>query len=291
VPEGDTVWLAGHRLAAALAGQTLVRGELRHPRWAAVDLAGVPVTGVVSVGKHLLTRLGDGRSLHTHFRMDGAWHLYRPGRRWPGPAHQVRAVLAVPDRVAVGYRLHDMALVPTAEEHRLIGHLGPDLLGPNWGPEQAAEAARRLAAEPDRELGPALLDQTVLAGVGNLYQTEVCFLLGVSPWSPVSGVDPAAAVALCRQLLLRNAARPEQSTTGELRRGAQHWIFGRAGRGCLRCGTVVRSAVQRSAAPGSAAPEHERISYWCPTCQPGPHPAAALSRSGTAARATRRPDR
>ncbi|HEY2763858.1 MAG TPA: DNA-formamidopyrimidine glycosylase family protein, partial [Pseudonocardiaceae bacterium] len=164
MPEGDTVWLTGRRLGAALAGGTLVRGELRHPRLATTNLTGTAVREVVSVGKHLLTRLGDGRSLHTHLRMDGAWHLYRPGQRWRGPDHQVRAILAVPDRVAVGFRLHDMALVPSDQEHRLIGHLGPDLLGPGWGPEPESEAVRRLTAQPDRELGLTLLDQTVLAG-------------------------------------------------------------------------------------------------------------------------------
>jgi endonuclease-8 len=270
VPEGDTVWLAGRRLAEALATRTLVHGELRHPRLSTVELAGVPVDEVVSVGKHLLTRFGDGRTLHTHFRMDGSWHLYRPGEVWRGPRHQVRAVLEVVDRVAVGFRLHDMALVPTAQEHRLVGHLGPDLLGADWGPGQEAEATRRLAATPERELGLALLDQTVMAGVGNLYKTEVCFLLGVSPWSPVSAVDPAAAVALSRRLLLRNAEHPEQSTTGELARGAQHWVFERTGRACARCGDVVRRATQGTGAGRAGA---ERIAYWCPTCQPGPHPA------------------
>lgn len=265
MPEGDTVWLAGRRLATALAGRTLVSGELRHPRLATVELAGVTVDDVVSVGKHLLTRFGDGRTLHTHLRMDGAWHLYRPGRAWRGPGHQVRAVLTVPDRVAVGFRLHDMALVPTAQEHRLVGHLGPDLLGPGWGPEQEAEAARRLAAQPDRELGPALLDQTVMAGVGNLYKTEVCFLLGVSPWSPVATVDPASAVRLSHDLLARNAEHPEQSTTGETARRAQHWVFERTGRECLRCGDVVRRATQGRGT-------QQRVSYWCPGCQPGPHP-------------------
>ena len=128
MPEGDTVYLAGKRLHEALAGRELVRGELRHPRLSTVDLAGLGVLAVASVGKHLFTRFGDGRSLHTHFRMDGSWHLYRPGRRWKGPDHQVRAVLAVPDRVAVGFRLHDMALLPTERESDLVGHLGPDLL-------------------------------------------------------------------------------------------------------------------------------------------------------------------
>ncbi len=269
MPEGDTVWLTGRRLDAALRGQRLMRGELRHPRLATTDLAGRVVHGVTSVGKHLLTRFDDRRSLHTHLRMDGAWHLYPPGRRWRGPDHQVRAVLATADRVAVGFRLHDMALVPTASEHLLVGHLGPDLLGEGWGPAAEAEAVRRLGAQPSRELGLALLDQRVLAGLGNLYQTEVCFLLGVSPWTPVSGIDPAEAVRLSRDLLARNAERPEQSTTGALGREQQHWAFERGGQPCRRCGTRIRVSVQLP----PEDPVQQRIAYWCPTCQPGPHPS------------------
>jgi len=275
VPEGDTVRLTGRRLDAALRGQRLVRGELRHPRLATTDLAGLVVHGVVSVGKHLLTRFDDGMSLHTHLRMDGSWHLYPPRRRWRGPDHQVRAVLATADRVAVGFRLHDMALVPTASEHLLVGHLGPDLLGDDWGPAAEAEAVRRLGMQPSRELGVALLDQRVLAGVGNLYKTEVCFLLGASPWTPVSEVDVAEAVRLSRDLLARNAERPEQSTTGALGRGQQHWVFERADRPCRRCGSAIRTA--RQAPPD--APVQERVTYWCPTCQPGPQPRRTAART------------
>lgn len=265
MPEGDTVHLAARRLDAALTAHRLVRGELRHPRLSTHDLAGLAVRGVASVGKHLLTRFDDGTSLHSHLRMDGAWHLYEPGRRWRGPGHQVRAVLAVPDQVAVGFRLHDMALVPTEQEHRLVGHLGPDLLADDWGAVIEAEAVRRLAAQPDREIGLALLDQTVLAGIGNLYKSEVCFLLGISPWSPVGRVDAAGAVTLARQLLVRNAGRPEQSTTGDLARHAQHWVYRRAGLTCRRCGDIVQSAIQGSDLL-------ERTAYCCPTCQPGARP-------------------
>ncbi|MCP2256945.1 endonuclease-8 [Streptoalloteichus tenebrarius] len=265
MPEGDTVYLAGRRLHAALARQRLTRGELRHPRLSSVDLAGRVVLGVHSVGKHLLFRFDDGTTLHTHFRLDGAWHLYRPEERWRGPTHQVRAVLANEHRVAVGFRLHDMALVPTSDECRLVGHLGPDLLDPAWGRQQEDEAVERLLRDPDREIGLALLDQTAVAGLGNLYKTEVCFLLGVTPWTPVSDVDVRSAVRWSRKLLLRNAARPEQSTTGELGRDAQHWVFERTGRPCRRCGAPVRSAEQGSGL-------RERVAYFCPTCQHGPRP-------------------
>ena len=266
MPEGDTVYLAGKRLHAALAGRQLLRGELRHPRLAEQDLAGRTVLGVKSVGKHLLTRFDDGRSLHSHFRMDGAWHLYRPGMAWRRPAHEARAVLATEERVAVGFALHDLELVPTAAEGRLVQHLGPDLLDPQWTEEHAARAAAALAADPDRELGLALLDQRVMAGVGNLYKCETCFLRGVTPWTPARDVaDPAAMIALARELLLRNADRPQQSTTGLLGRGEQHWVFERTGLPCRRCGTRVRCADQGESV-------YARPVYWCPRCQVGPHP-------------------
>ncbi|HJT03733.1 MAG TPA: DNA-formamidopyrimidine glycosylase family protein [Pseudonocardiaceae bacterium] len=265
MPEGDTVYAAGKRLENALRGQRLVRGELRHPRLVEHDLAGLTVTGVHSVGKHLFTRFDDGRSLHTHFRMDGSWHLYRLGQRWRRPNHQARAVLTTLDRIAVGFCLHDMALLATRDEHRLVGHLGPDLLKPTWDGDDAAHAAKRLRDHPDIEIGQALLDQRIMAGVGNLYKTEICFLLGLSPWLAVREVDPDAVVALARRLLLANADRPEQSTTGELARGAQHWVYGRSGQPCRRCGTRVIRASQGDDV-------YARNTYYCPCCQPGPHP-------------------
>ncbi|GAA3840302.1 endonuclease VIII [Saccharothrix violaceirubra] len=263
MPEGDTVFLAGHRLNEALAGRTLVRGELRHPRWATADLGGREVSEVRSVGKHLFTRFSDGLSLHSHFRMDGAWHLYRPGERWKRPVHQVRALLEIVDRVVVGFALHDLELLPTAHEDRIVGHLGPDLLAEGWSDAHETEAVARLVTEPDRELGLALLDQRVVAGIGNLYKAEVCFLLGVSPWSAVRTVDARDAVRLSRKLLLANAWHPEQTTTGLSVRGRQHWVFERQGRPCLRCGTRVRVS-------GQGAGVRERPAYWCPRCQPGP---------------------
>src|SRR5690606_23378855 len=226
VPEGDTVHLTAKRLRAALAGHVLQRGELRHPKLVEHDLSGRTVLDVRSVGKHLFTRFDDDRSLHSHLRLDGSWHLYRPGMRWQRPAHQARAVLETAERTAVGFNLHDLELLPTAEEQRLVGHLGPDLLDPEWGEEHAAEALRRFTARGASELGLVLLEQRVMAGMGNLYKTEVCFLLGLSPWTLVRDVpDPAAAIALSRELLLRNADRPQQSTTGDLARGRQTWVF------------------------------------------------------------------
>ena len=127
MPEGDTVWLAAQRMNTALAGATLTKGELRVPQLATVDLAGATVTEVVPRGKHMLTRFADGRTLRTHYRMDGSWHIYRKGAPWKGgPAHSIRAVLSTGEWDCVGYRLHDMTIVPTSAEADLVGHLGPE---------------------------------------------------------------------------------------------------------------------------------------------------------------------
>ncbi|HEX3781553.1 MAG TPA: DNA-formamidopyrimidine glycosylase family protein [Pseudonocardiaceae bacterium] len=268
MPEGDTVFRTARALDAALAGSVLVEAQIRHPRLATVELAGRTVLGVVSVGKHLFIRFdGDARglSLHSHLRMDGSWRVSAPGERWRAPGHQVRVVLTTARSVAIGVLVHDLALLRTDREDQLVGHLGPDLLGADWDDDSVAEAVSRLTIEPSRELGIALLDQTVLAGVGNVYRSEVCFLLGTSPWTPVSAIDPERAVRLCHTLLLRNATRPVRSTTGDTTPGRQLWVYRRGGRPCLRCGTPVRSAEQGRDVP-------PRVAWFCPTCQPGPRP-------------------
>jgi endonuclease-8 len=150
-------------------------------------------------------------------------------------------------------------------EDDVVGHLGPDVLGPDW---DAAEAVRRLLAHPEREVGLALLDQRLLAGLGNLYRTEVLFLQGLTPWVRVADVpDLPALVERGRRLMAANRGRWEQSTTGSLRTGEMHWVFERAGRPCRRCGT-------RPAVGGAGRAARARLSYWCPHCQRGPAPAA-----------------
>ena len=265
MPEGDTVFLTGKRLTEALSGRPLTRAEIRHPRLSTVELSGRTVREVHTVGKHLFVRFDNELSLHHHLKMDGSWYVQGPADKRRGRDHDIRVILATSERMAIGYRLHDLALLPTKSESELVGHLGPDLLGADWDDAALAEAVRRLAAQPDQEIGLALQDQRVMAGVGNLYRVEVCFLLGVSPWTRVSTVDSARAVALCRKLLLRNAWRPEQSTTGETARGRQHFVYQRTGKGCLRCGTAIRVAMQGSDV-------RERGTWFCPKCQPGPHP-------------------
>ena len=252
----------------ALAGRQLVRTDFRVPRLATVDLAGQTVTEVVSRGKHLLTRTDAGMTLHTHFRMDGSWHLYRSGSRWAGgPAWQVRVVLANAEWEAVGYRLPVVGLIGTADEQTVVGHLGPDLLGADW---DEGEAVRRIASCPQREIGPALLDQRNLAGIGNLYKAETLFLSGITPWTHVGDVDDLTAVVRrAHRLLQANKHHPQQSTTGNTRKGEEHWVFERAGRPCRRCGRRIATAKQAE----SGQAEQARISYWCPSCQRGPAPA------------------
>jgi endonuclease-8 len=274
VPEGDTVWLAAKRMNTALAGATLRRGELRVPQLAGVDLAGVTVHEVVPRGKHMLIRLADGRTLRTHFRMDGSWHIYRPGTKWRGgPAFAVRAILATDQWECVGYRLHDMAMIATAHEDQLVGHLGPDVLGPDWDLD---EALRRLRSDPDEQIGVAILDQRNLAGIGNLYKVESLFLCGVHPWARVADVaDLAALVERARTLMLANRDHPEQSTTGDTRRGQDHWVAGRKGRPCRRCGTTILL--------GDQGPDlQERVTWWCPRCQAARSPIDPKARTGEA---------
>jgi endonuclease-8 len=255
MPEGDTVWQTARRLNTALAGLPLTAAELRVPQHATADLTGHVVLEVASRGKHILTRLEPGLTLRTHLGMEGSWWLRRPGTPHPPAEEPVRALLESERALAIGYRLARVDLVPTADEAELVGHLGPDLLGADWDPD---EAVRRLSAQPERTIGEALMDQRNLAGIGNLYRAEVLFLRGVHPATPVSAAgDLPAMVKLARRLLHLNREHPEQATTGDLRKGRNHYVYDRAGRPCLRCGTKIR----RGELDG-------RTTWWCPTCQP-----------------------
>jgi formamidopyrimidine-DNA glycosylase len=265
VPEGNTVLMNARRLDDALAGRVLSLAELRVPSLATTDLTGRGVTEVRARGKHLLIRIEGGRTLHCHLRMDGRWRTYPAGHHITDSQDHVRLVLGNDTSVCVGYRLHDIALVDTTHEHDLVGHLGPDLLGPDW---DADEALRRLRDEPSTAIGEALLDQRKLAGAGNVYKTEICFLRGISPWTPVGDIDNLHAVVdLSYRLLQANRNRYDHVTTGDDRTGHRVWVFERNGRPCRRCGTTIRAAWQ-------GEPTRERISYWCPNCQPGPGPTS-----------------
>jgi endonuclease VIII len=273
VPEGDSVWKLARRMSAGLVGATVLSSEFRVPQLATADLSGQQVRAFVSRGKHLLTRFGpDGRggaplTLHTHLRMDGAWQLVGPGKALPRSFDdEVRLVLRTDGPTAYALRMPVLELLPTDHEDDVVGHLGPDLLGDDWDED---EAVRRLRVDPDRPLVEALLDQKNLAGIGNLWAVETCYLRGHSPWTPVGEVDLPAVVRLARRMLQHSLDHPGQVTTGDTRRGRTHWVYGRVERPCRRCGTPVqfRDAVQ--------GVPYSRETWWCPSCQPGPVPSLA----------------
>jgi endonuclease-8 len=260
MPEGDTVWLTAHRLDQALAGHELTVGELRVPQLATVDLVGETVTAVVARGKHLLTRFESGATLHSHLRMDGSWYLTRAGQRpRRHPDHMIRAQLGNAEWLATGYRVHDLKLVATEREADVVGHLGPDLLGADWDLDQAVA---NLLTAPDLAIGEALLDQRLLAGIGNMYKSETLFVERVDPWRTTGSVpDLPRLVTTAQRLMRANRDHPEQSTTGRTGRGQEHWVYGRRREPCLRCRTPIRMAEQ-------GPPPNARSTYWCPRCQP-----------------------
>src|ERR1700685_2906733 len=208
MPEGDVIWSTARRLHEALAGQVLTRSDFRVPKFATVDLSEQLVTEVVARGKHLLIRTGDGLTVHTHLKMDGFWRVraVRPNVH-PVESFKLRLVLANAQWEAAGYLLAVTEVIPTADEDRVVGHLGPDLLGPDWDPELAV---RLLSRDPDQSIGEAL----------------------------------PALVDLGHRLLDANKARPGHVTTGDTRRGKENWVYGRAGKPCRRCGTRIKKGEQ-----------------------------------------------
>jgi endonuclease-8 len=258
MPEGDTVWKTAREQHAALAGRVLTGCDLRVPAFATVDLTGETVREVVARGKHLFHRIGEV-SIHSHLKMEGAWRTFAPGERWRRPAHQARAILSTADTIAVGFDLGVLEVLPTADEDRAVGHLGPDLLGPDW---RAAAAVERLARAPETPVYLALLDQRNLAGIGNVYANELCFLRGVLPTRPVGETpDLPGVVDLAHRMLVANRDRWTRATTGDLRAGRRTWVYGRAGESCRRCGTALLGG-ELGAVEGQ-----ERSVAWCPSCQ------------------------
>jgi endonuclease VIII len=258
MPEGDVVWRTARQLDEALTGRVLTRSDFRVPRYATTDLTGRTVLDTASRGKHLLTRVEGDISVHTHLKMEGSWRV-SAAAAFPLRDHRIRLILANEQRQAVGYLLGITELVRTSREVTVVGHLGPDLLGPDW---DADEAVRRLTVAPDRTIGEALLDQRNLAGIGTIYRAETLFLRGVSPWRKVGDVTGLRdLVELARRLLEANKVRVGTVTTGRAARGADVWVYGRAGRPCRRCGTTIQR--------GHLGPVlEERLAVWCPRCQP-----------------------
>jgi endonuclease VIII len=250
MPEGDTVWHTAAVLREHLAGRTLTRCDIRVPRFATVDLTGQVVDEVLSRGKHLFIRVGR-TSIHSHLKMDGSW---RVGKRPVRVDHRARIILEANGIRAVGDDLGVLEVLERERDGDVVAHLGPDLLGTDWDP---ARAAANLTAHPDRPIGEALLDQRVLAGIGNVYCNELCFVSGHLPTAPVSAVaNPRRLVSRARDMLWTNRFRWDRCTTGDTRAGRQLWVYGRGGRPCRRCGTRI-----------IYDDTGERVAYWCPSCQ------------------------
>ncbi|MEO6703604.1 MAG: DNA-formamidopyrimidine glycosylase family protein, partial [Jatrophihabitantaceae bacterium] len=226
MPEGDTVYRCCQRLHAALADRLVTRFDLRVPKLALADLTGSTVREVVPRGKHILIRFDSGHSLHSHLRMDGGWQISSAGARPRRRDFEVRALVGNADWLAAGVKVHDLALVQTATEADLVGHLGPDLLAADF---DLAEALSRFADQPDRQIAPALLDQRLVAGIGNVYKSELLFLHRVNPYLQTGQVDVVSELLVDAIRLLRaNLGGANRSTTGWRQPGQQYWVYGRA---------------------------------------------------------------
>ncbi len=284
MPEGDTIATSAATLAGVLVGRTVTRFTSSVPgvdgRGQELGVVGSQVASVEARGKHLLIhfsgrRVGAGTdapaefdqppasgeaTLRTHMRMTGSWHLYRQGSRWHKPARFARVVLEAGDVVAVCFSAPEVELLRGGQlaEHAALQRLGPDLLSPAFA---EADALARLRAAHALEIADALLDQSIMAGIGNVYKSEVLFLERVSPFARVSGLDDDTLLRLirtARRQLQRNVGAAQRRTTHGLQRGAL-WAYDRAGQPCTRCGATIRRVVQGP---------HARSTYWCPTCQP-----------------------
>jgi len=273
VPEGDSVYKAAAKLRAALDQQVLTRTDFRVPAFATLDLSGHTVTSVVPRGKHLLIRVAEGSddaagpasepdsglTIHSHLKMEGVWKIYANGERWRKPSYLARGVLSTATKTAVGFELGLLEVVPTASEDSIVGHLGPDLLGPDW---DADLALANLLSDPARPVALALLDQRNLAGLGNVYANELSFLRGFRPDTPIGEVaDPKRLVALAFKAIMVNKDRPIRNLTGLPRGKPRYWVHGRRGEACLRCGTRIESDHL------GTCPTDTRFTWWCPSCQ------------------------
>jgi endonuclease-8 len=278
VPEGDTIFRTARALGRALAGKPITGFRSTFPKLTRsnddMPLAGQTVDCVESRGKWLLIHFSGGRTLATHMLMSGSWHIYRPGDRWQLPRANMRIVVENSEYVAVGFR------VPVAQMHtaqslardRRIPCPETDVLSHAF---HAAEAARRLRAHGDEEIADVLLDQAVMAGVGNVFKSEICFVAGVNPFSKVAALGEETAAALidaARRLVRANVLEDSgdaivtyggrtRRTTHESDPGASLWVYGRGGEPCRRCGERIRRRIQGPDA---------RVTFWCPRCQPMP---------------------
>jgi endonuclease VIII len=268
MPEGDTIHRAANTLQKALGGRVITRFETVFPQLARVDedapLAGRTIERVSAAGKNLLMEFSGDLHLRTHMRMNGSWHIYKPGERWRKPRDEMRIVIETEAWLAVAFN------VPVAEFHdarslerqRDMRAIGPDLIGEEFDFE---EAMRRIRARPDAEIADVLLNQRVVSGIGNEYKSELLFIGGVNPFTRAADVSDERLMAIlqsARKIMVANVAKrsARRVTTFSLDPGQQQYVYSRGGKPCRKCGTPIEYAKQGPDARGT---------YWCPVCQPG----------------------
>jgi endonuclease VIII len=257
VPEGDTIRHLADKITKRFAGETCVKCVTRDPRLVGVDFAGATLVEAEAVGKHLLVRFSDGRTLHAHLLMTGSW---RVGPAATEPTWRRRVELWMQTGRLTGLDVPLLSVVRTDREHELVGHLGPDLCG-DIEPD-IDEIVDRLTTEPDRPLAGALLDQRNVAGFGNVYSIEMPFAVGISPLQPVGTIEGLAhLIGLGAAVIRFNGRRGPQNTTGRKLATSDHFIYGQAGRSCPLCGTRLRGLSETES-------PWRRSTVWCPTCQP-----------------------
>ena len=273
MPEGDTIFRAARTLHQALAGRTVTGFQSVFPRLTRIDedlrVRGRVIDRVESRGKHLLIYFEGGLILRTHMRMHGSWHIYRPGERWMRPRHDMRIVIETAEIHAVAFAVPvaEFETDETIQATRALTSLGPDPLTDSF---DAADAVARIRARRDMAIADALLDQTAIAGLGNIYKSELLFLARVNPFTAVRDVSDeqiATLVKLAAKYMRANVKNESASIvtyTGLRRRlgrgdpGASLWVYGRAGKPCRRCGTLISRLKQGP---------HARSTYWCERCQ------------------------
>jgi endonuclease VIII len=275
MPEGDTILRSARTLHAALSGRPVTRFETVLPALQRVHddhaIVGRVVESVRAMGKHLLMAFSGGLVLRTHMRMNGSWHIYRPDERWQRSRVAMRVVVGNDEYVAVAFDVPVAEFLTTAgvARHRTLSSLGSDLLSADFS---ASDAVARLATASDIDVADALLDQRVMAGVGNVFKSEVLFVCRIHPFRRAETLTDGERVELVersRDLLRANvvdSTHPDAAARGGARRTtgmmdprARLWVYGRNGRPCRICGAPVQA---RKRGPDS------RLTYWCPRCQP-----------------------
>jgi formamidopyrimidine-DNA glycosylase len=257
VPEGDSIRRLAERIDTRLAGQPVLRCVTRDPRLVGLDLTGTTLLGADAVGKHLLLRFDDGRTVHAHLRMDGSFVV---GRRADVAVMRRRLELTFPDGLLTAVDVPILGVVATAAEESVVGHLGPDVCGPE--PPDLDDIVARLTHQPSVPLAAALLDQRLVAGFGNVYAVEVPFIAGVSPNQPVDTVSGLVDLVDVAVALIRHTMRGgPRNTTGRRLGAPEHWVYGKRGRPCPLCGTRLDGWTDRDS-------PWRRVSMWCPRCQP-----------------------